>query len=199
MSLRFAVPLFAVLLTTLALPLLPAFRARAASGPCDRPECRQFDFWLGEWDVTTPDGKPAGTNRIESILGGCVLLENWKGVGGIEGKSFNLWTASDSLWHQTWVSGLGAMLQLSGTLRDGNMVLEGDATSRQPAGTRNRITWTPQGDGSVKQHWQTSSDGGKTWTDAFVGMYRKRKYARFHRGRRRLGRLPSQRSHRRAT
>ena len=26
--------------------------------PCSRPEFRQFDFWLGDWDVTTPD---AGT------------------------------------------------------------------------------------------------------------------------------------------
>ena len=28
--------------------------------PCSAPEYHQFDFWLGDWEVTTPDGKPAG-------------------------------------------------------------------------------------------------------------------------------------------
>ena len=28
--------------------------------------------------------------------------------------------------------------------------------------------------GQVKQHWRTSTDGGKTWADAFVGIYTKR-------------------------
>ena len=71
----------------------PPVRAQetTAPPPCSGPEHRQFDFWVGEWDVTQPDGTPAGTNRIEIIL--------------------------------------------------------------------------------VKQHWRTSTDGGRSWTDAFVGIY----------------------------
>jgi len=38
------------------------------------PESRQFDFWLGEWAVTNPAGKLAGTSRIESIAAGAGLL-----------------------------------------------------------------------------------------------------------------------------
>ena len=41
----------------------PAADARARS-PARRPQHRQFDFWLGDWDVTKPDGKAAGHNRI---------------------------------------------------------------------------------------------------------------------------------------
>src|SRR5690349_15545540 len=43
------------------------------------PEARQFDFWVGEWNVTNPAGKAAGQSKIESIAGGAGLLENWTG------------------------------------------------------------------------------------------------------------------------
>jgi hypothetical protein len=146
-----------------------------AANPCDRPECRQFDFWLGDWNVYDAAGNLQGTNRVESILDRCVVLENWKGTQGPEGKSFNIWTANDSLWHQTWVSGADALLSLSGTFHDGRMVPGGPASSRQPKGLRNRITWTPRPDGSVTQSWETSKDNGATWSEGFLGIYRRKK------------------------
>ena len=45
-----------------------------------------LDFWLGDWSVTTPDGKHAGDNRIEAILDGCALSESWTGAGGGRGR-----------------------------------------------------------------------------------------------------------------
>jgi hypothetical protein len=50
--------------------------------PCAAPEYREFDFWIGDWVVTRPDGKPAGTNRIERIAGGCGLQETWTAATG---------------------------------------------------------------------------------------------------------------------
>jgi len=138
---------------------------------CGRPECRQFDFWAGDWDVYGPDGTTiVGRSHVESILDGCVLLENWYGAKGGTGKSFNTWTRSDSLWHQSWVSNSGSLLLLSGSFHDGRMVLEGDS----PPGTRNRITWSPLPNGEVEQRWTTSADGGVTWQTAFLGTYRRK-------------------------
>ena len=38
-------------------------RMRAAARPClTRKESRMFDFWVGEWDVRTPQGQLAGTS-----------------------------------------------------------------------------------------------------------------------------------------
>ena len=37
-----------------------------------------------------------------------------------------------------------------------------------------RIRWTPQDDGSVQQHWQTSDDAGETWQTSFLGIYRRK-------------------------
>src|SRR2546423_8890304 len=41
------------------------------------PERHRFDFWIGEWNVTTPDAKPAGTSVIESVSGGVGPREDW--------------------------------------------------------------------------------------------------------------------------
>ena len=46
---------------------------------CQGAEARQFDFWLGRWEVFTPDGQKAGDNHIEAIDGGCALIERWRG------------------------------------------------------------------------------------------------------------------------
>jgi len=38
----------------------------------------------------------------------------------------------------------------------------------------NKVTWTLNEDGSVRQHWETSSDQ-ETWKTAFDGLYVKEK------------------------
>jgi hypothetical protein len=37
-----------------------------------------------------------------------------------------------------------------------------------------RITWTPLPDGRVRQEWNISRDGGKTWQQVFLGFYARR-------------------------
>ncbi|HVG04108.1 MAG TPA: hypothetical protein VM937_04120, partial [Burkholderiaceae bacterium] len=61
-----------------------------AAKPCALPQHRQFDFWVGEWDVTQ-NGKIAGRNSIRSILNGCALREDWSGTGGFTGSSLNFY------------------------------------------------------------------------------------------------------------
>lgn len=139
--------------------------------PCRAPEYRQFDFWVGDWDVRTPDGKPAGSNRIERILNGCALRETWKGASGTNGTSVNSWDSGTRRWHQTWVDDGGLLLNLEGGLRAGRMVLVGETVS--PTGDRalQRITWSSLSGGRVRQLWEQSADAGKTWMIAFEGIY----------------------------
>ena len=148
----------------------------AATTACTAAQHRQFDFWLGQWEVTNPAGKLAGRSRIEAILGGCVLLENWDSPGGVSGKSFNIFNADTGHWEQFWVDNSGSRLHLSGG-RDGEkMVLRGvqdKANAQTGLRQHERITWTPNADGSVRQHWETSNDDGRTWATSFDGLYRR--------------------------
>ena len=149
----------------------PAFAGEQAKA-CSAPEHRQFDFWLGEWDVYNPDGELVGENRITLEQGQCVLHEHWKGVKGGTGESFNIYDARRGVWHQTWVAASGNLLLLEGGLEGRNMVLAGTQPLPDGKTLRNRISWIPQDDGSVHQVWDQSTDGGETWKTGFLGIYR---------------------------
>jgi hypothetical protein len=139
---------------------------------CSSGKHRQFDFWLGDWNVTS-DGQPAGNNSIQAVFGGCALQENWQGAGagGLRGGSFNVYDQATDSWHQTWVDSSGTLLQLDGGMRQGSMVLEGQRPSADGNGmTTHRISWTQNADGSVRQLWEASSDG-ETWAVLFDGLY----------------------------
>ena len=94
--------------------------AQAAAPPaCTSPLHRQFDFWLGTWDVTGTNGAFAGTNRIELADAGCTLYESWaSGRGGYTGRSLNS-VGPDGKWHQTWVDSSGGRLELRGAIVGG--------------------------------------------------------------------------------
>jgi len=161
----------AVLLPSLALAETPA---PAAQPNCDAAVRRQFDFWVGDWNVTVA-GKPAGQNRIDKILGGCALLENWTAVDGTSGKSINFYDPVRGQWHQTWVDDRGGSLALDGTFTGGSMVLSGTKQNKAGKTTLNRITWTALPSGEVRQLWEASSDDGTSWSVAFDGRYTRKK------------------------
>lgn len=143
--------------------------ARAA--PCEAPEHRQFDFWLGQWEVRGPAAnRPASSSRITSEYGGCVVHERYTAPGGYAGESLNGWDPVRRVWHQTWMDNSGLVLLLDGGLVGKSMVLQGEGAAQGGRTARHRITWTPNEDGSVRQHWETTDPSGQ-WTTTFDGRY----------------------------
>jgi len=140
---------------------------------CAAPEYHQFDFWIGDWTVTGPQGNVVGTNSIDRPLGGCVLQEHWVGARGTRGSSFNVYDATRKQWHQTWVDDQGTLLLLDGSFAGDKMVLSGPGVNATGGAIINRITWQREhGDPNrVRQVWDTSSDGGATWQVVFDGLY----------------------------
>lgn len=142
--------------------------------PCDGEVYRAFDFWAGEWDVTAPTGQAAGENSITIEENGCLLVERWKGARGSTGQSYNFVDRETGEWRQVWVSP-GVTIDYSGGLdANGAMVLEGSIGYGAGApgnGAKFRGTWTPQDDGSVKQHFQQYDAEKQEWTDWFIGIY----------------------------
>ena|SRR6185312_10608659 len=154
-------------LLTLFMLLLPGFVHAA----CADLAYRQFDFWQGEWNVATADGKLVGRDRIEKAYGGCVLQEHWTSVDGGTGGSVTLYDMSRKVWHQTWVDSTGTLVVLEGGLKDGAMIMTGEMTDGGKR-VQDRMSWTPLG-AKIRQLWETSSDGGKTWTTIFDVYYSK--------------------------
>jgi len=143
----------------------------ASPAPCSAAENEQFDFWVGEWVVTGPDGTGTGSSKVEKILQGCVLQENWSGAAGTNGKSFNMFDRASGHWRQTWVDNGGSRLDLEGGWSDGRMVLSGKKKRPDGSVILHEISWTPKDDGTVVQHWRASKNRGREWNDLFIGVY----------------------------
>jgi len=166
-----------VLSLAVLLPLLIA-RLQAQQAPpaaCTSDVHHQFDFWVGDWEVTDSAGQTVyGTNRVVREEGGCLIHENWVGSRGGSGQSLNFFDPLLQKWEQAWVGSDGLILQMVGGLHRDSMVLEGEALAQGGARVKQRAAWTPQADGRVRQFWEQSTDGGSTWTVAFDGWYRRK-------------------------
>jgi tetratricopeptide (TPR) repeat protein len=148
--------------------------------PCAyNPLNRQFDFWVGEWEVVTADGaNPAGSSRIELILGDCVIQENWTSGGntGYEGKSYNIYNPDLHRWEQFWNDNAGGMIHFYGELKSGVMDYWTDEIP-QKDGTKlkRHLQFIPASADKVRQFSQGSTDGGKTWHVEYDFIYNRRK------------------------
>lgn len=147
--------------------------------PCRTPEYRQFDFWLGDWDVHAPNGGASvGHNLVTLEQDGCLLVEHWTAAsGGQTGTSFNYYDVRDKNWHQLYIDNsgnAGAFPAMAGTLESGKMVLWTDARSKPLS----RWTWYVLEPGKVRQMAEQSTDGGKTWAVTWDSVYEKTESSR---------------------
>lgn len=143
---------------------------------CCTEKHAEFDFWIGEWNVTQPNGNAAGTNKLEKIENKCVLKENWTSASaGYTGTSYSFYNSQKQQWEQIWVDNQGGSLHLKGHKKGNQMILETDeATNANGQKYVHRVTWTDNEDGTVRQYWETITDGDNI-TVAFDGLYKKSK------------------------
>lgn len=144
--------------------------------PCMyNPEHRQFDFWLGEWDVTNAQGQRVGSSRIERIENGCIILENWDSGPGGSGKSLNFYDANLRKWRQTWVDSTGGVSEFSGVFTGGALRFEGESHAAGGDKIWRKLTFFSMGPDRVRQFSEASTDGGKTWSTDYDYNYTRRK------------------------
>jgi hypothetical protein len=140
---------------------------------------REFDFWLGDWDVRPTGAVPAGPparNTVTLEDNGCVVMEHWKAPSGSEGQSFNIFDRSIGKWRQTWVDNIGGQHDYWGRLENGNMAFLGDtpAPNGKLGRVPTRLTFFHISKDSVRQFSEISSDSGKTWTTNYDLLYVRR-------------------------
>jgi tetratricopeptide (TPR) repeat protein len=147
-------------------PELKQIHQRLLQGiyPCKYSEqARQFDFWIGEWDVKSTTGQPAGSSSIQLMLGECVIYENWTSAQPqmYSGKSFNLVNAATGKWMQTWMDDKGVVTEfIDGEYKDNKMVF---ITKPDANNQITRLTFFNMEPNLVRQLFEVTTDDGKTW------------------------------------
>lgn len=95
-----------------------------------------FDFWLGTWDLTWEDAEGTmarGINRIERILDGQVIKENFRVLSGayegFSGKSYSVYNNRTGQWKQTWVDSNGGYFDFIGEFEGNIRIFKREGTS----------------------------------------------------------------------
>ncbi len=158
--------------------LVPVIAAAQGAGPpevgCTAAQSRQFDFWVGRWQVfrrVDPE-HPVAESVIENLYGGCAIRENWLPRRGAAGGSLSAWVGGDPGWRQTWVDASGAWVEFRGGWNGRAMVLQGRWPQPGQPAQITRMTYTVEADGAVRQLGESSDDGGGSWQASFDFVYR---------------------------
>jgi hypothetical protein len=140
-----------------------------------------FDFWVGEWQLSWTDQQGnagSGTNRIEKTLDGVVIQENFEAIKGrlqgYKGRSLSVYNPQGQSWHQTWVDNQGGYIDLDGSI-DGNKRIFQTDERPGPQGSTiiNRMVFYDIKSDSFTWDWESSTDGGETWTVNWQILYTK--------------------------
>jgi tetratricopeptide (TPR) repeat protein len=147
--------------------------------PCMyKPEPRQFDFWVGEWDAYNPQGVKTGTSVIQRIANGCGILENWSDrSGGGGGKSINFYDPKTGKWLEYWIGSDGSPRHFVGAYADGALRFEGEPYSQKGKNFVTRLTFFNIDANTVRQLSEQSDDGGKNWSVVYDFKYVRRNAA----------------------
>lgn len=181
---------FAPVLFTLAalLPLgsgaqhLESVEARDAGSYCRHPEHREFDFWVGEWEVHNRQTNPAtpddttlydtgtATAEVHPILDGCAVVEHWEGRlvpdRHVLGFSLRAWSPDTERWHVllNWPSpGSPGFFEIDGTF-------DGDVGDFVFPGRGGFVRYRFSGTRSGEPRWEGARADGRDgpWTPFWV-------------------------------
>ncbi|MGD8428309.1 MAG: hypothetical protein PVH63_11820 [Balneolaceae bacterium] len=134
-----------------------------------KPE-QYFDFWVGTWDLTwkASDGTiQRGTNHIEKILGGKVVMENFEAktgrLKGYEGKSVSVYEKRTGTWKQTWVDNSSEYIDLVGKVDGNKRIFWTETTGPNGEKTLKRMVFYDITENSFTWDWESSTDNGDSW------------------------------------
>ena len=146
-----------------------------AQKPCSSPEASQFDFWIGNWELTWNDTSK-GSNTITKIMDGCALHENFfDPVLNYKGESWSVYSPSRKMWQQTWVDNSGAYIALTGKFENGEMILSTEPRKLQDGKELiSRMVFSNITSKAFDWRWEASTDNGTTWKANWVIHYRRK-------------------------
>jgi len=148
--------------------------------PCSAKENAQFDFWMGDWNLTWSDSIH-GTNHIEKIFGNCTLQENFNDpTTNYSGKSWTVYNPNYKIWQQTWVDNQGGYIDLTGNMKGDSMILTTAEKTvplkLSPTGKLvSRMVFHHIKPDSFDWSWESSTNGGLSWKNSWLIHYERKK------------------------
>jgi hypothetical protein len=157
------------------------------SNPCGAPEAREFDFWIGSWDITQriaqADGSwlelPAST-RVVKDLDGCALVEHWEGEvqffwegmtrpEKMQGLSVRSYDPQEKLWRIYWMDTRHPKFAtFDGVFQDGVGTFLKSSTTIDGKPLLTRIRFSEISSESVTWTLDVSRDNGNQWNPLWI-------------------------------
>lgn len=164
-----AVGVAALALTVCAMPAIAQDPSRGSAGPGLPAEAREFDFWLGQWDLVLGGGQGLATNHISSfgIDGGIALLEDYR-QGPYLGTSVSYYSPREGRWRQLWFDNMGGLLEFAGGTQGNKFVISGNVET-----TKTRLVYSNITNRTLDQSYDVSPDG-VNWQSTFSARYTRR-------------------------
>ena len=147
----------------------------ASQKPCSAPEASQFDFWIGDWELTWNDTSH-GTNRILKIMDGCTVNENFYDPSvKYSGSSWSVYDTRRKIWQQTWVDNMGGYIALTGKYENNEMTLT-TSIQKLPDGTEiiSRMVFYNITSQDFDWRWESTRDNGITWKKNWLIHYKRK-------------------------
>ncbi len=165
--------------------------SHSSNTPCSETDARQFDFWVGDWNVHNRNRQPGSdnpawfdtgeaTDRVESVLDRCAVIELWRGrltfgdLLGFSLRAFNplshewdlllLWPPPD---HPRF-----GLLHGSFHHRRGEFFFDSADAEGRPI--RNRYTFSDISRESLRWDSAVSSDKGLSWKTTWIMEFTRR-------------------------
>lgn len=157
--------------------------------PCLAPEYRQFDFWLGDWDVVNRQRRPDGTtwgvtgratDKVYPVAGGCGIVEQWRGdaaQGYVVGYSLRAWNPETHAWDLVLLwprPEQPRFATLHGGFRHGRGDFFRSVTGSDGSPMKIRLTFSDVTANSLRWNNGTSRDGGRSWSTTWVMEFSRR-------------------------
>jgi hypothetical protein len=131
--------------------------------PCSAPQASQYDFWIGDWNLTWSDSLH-GTNHIEKLFGNCTVHENFADPKtNFLGQSWSVYNSTSNQWQQTWIDNQGGYIALTGGMEGEKMILKTGERQTPKGNQQMRMVFYNIKSDSFDWSWEASMDGGNSW------------------------------------
>jgi hypothetical protein len=138
---------------------------------CSSTEDRQFDFWVGEWDVAGTGHRAIVAESTVTLADeDCLVLEHWRPFRYGHAHSISVYDHANRHWRQYYAgAGIGP-IEYTGAL-DPEGVLRFDIDGSSP---RKRMNYQRIDANTVRQWGEQYDDATHAWTTTWDLTYRRR-------------------------